>query len=89
MVTFANAGYKGKELDLLNHCHLFLQATMLADMTLGSGRYMVADTFKGIKIQTHSGIEWSCKSQPSQAYWMTWEVAVKLTFKLKRNNSFP
>eukprot|EP00957_Ditylum_brightwellii_P098452 7500865-Ditylum_brightwellii.AAC.1 len=66
MVVFAKAGYKGKELDLLNSCCLFLQATTLADITSGSVNYMVADTFKGIEIQTHSDIEWPYQCKPSQ-----------------------
>eukprot|EP00957_Ditylum_brightwellii_P159579 12147822-Ditylum_brightwellii.AAC.1 len=62
---------------------------MLAGITSGSRCYVVADTFKNIKIQTCSEIEWPYQCKASQAHCTTWEVAVKLTFNLQINNSLP
>jgi len=41
MLNFQNAGYNTKELQILNHCRLSLQVTMLAKITNHTGQHLL------------------------------------------------
>ena len=47
MQCFAMTGTQGAELEKVNRCQLFLQATSLADITSGDGCLILEDAWKG------------------------------------------
>ncbi len=77
MLKFWQHGYKGNQLEVLNKCRLWLQATTLADITDGQGREMLLPMLTGTnKIALPTRWQWPQQGRPSHKGWILWQEAI-------------
>lgn len=84
MQAFAEGGFRGRELQSLNTCQMFLNATSLADITTIDGKAISSLAFSG-KQANHLRPHLSWPRQPSHlspTYWNLWQHALQRCFTL-------
>jgi len=79
--TFHAAGFRGKQLQQLNRCRLFLQVTTLADICIGSGRSIAASAWNGTCDDSRPHYyRWPEQTRPPRSDWVVWQRALALIF---------
>jgi hypothetical protein len=75
--AFQHAGFKGKALGRLNACRLFLQATTVADITTGCGRYITQSAWAGrLDTTRYRKYDWPYQGIPTATEWKLWQEAL-------------
>jgi len=71
MLNFWNAGYRGEKLTQLNKCRLlWLQVTMVADITNGQGQHILRAFLDGIRtIVPPKWWRWPKQGQPPPSWY--------------------
>jgi len=73
MLSFYHNGFDGKQLLLLNKCHLFLRVTTLSDISSGDGTKIIPDILSG---QTNPNMRysytWPEQADPGVRAWAMW-----------------
>jgi len=89
MAFFSQAGIGSKELATLNHCCIFLQVAMLANILDGSGHYIYDQVLSG-KPNTifASGYNWPNKGTPTKKEWAIWHLGLQLAIPVGNRGRF-
>jgi hypothetical protein len=81
MRTLVSTGYRGAQLRRLNQCRMYLQCTVLSDITSGDGRRLLSWAWEGLKQTNHpSPFSWPRASNPTRADWGLWRQALRKSF---------
>jgi hypothetical protein len=81
MQAFADNGYKTKDLKLLNHCRMWVQATTLSDITTGNGLYLRSQQpDRAYTRHTNNKKEWPKGDTPDKHSWTLWDTALQKCF---------
>ena len=79
--AFLEKGYKGRRLERLNRCRIYLQVLSLADICSGSGTYIIPSIKQGHNpYPTNDHLDWPAQSSPTTAMWTEWRQALHNTF---------
>ena len=66
-----------KEMKRLNACRLYLQVVTVADITDGSGRFVISQYMKGHKCADRTSTwEWPSQLRPSSVAWNLWRKSI-------------
>jgi len=80
ILNFWNAGYQGETLTQLNKCHLWLQVTMVMDITDGQGQHILKTSLEGIcTIIWPKWWHWPKQGQPHGSWLELWHQALTRT----------
>ena len=81
MQAFANQGFRGKQLEMLNLCRMWTRTITLSDLTTGFGRTLINGALsKTFQSQTNDTINWPHQHLPTKACWKLWERAILQSF---------
>jgi len=76
MDFFVDLNLPHKELAILNHCKLYLQALTLSDIVAANGQYILPGALDGIQSKTRiSHLQWPVQARPTPGNWSKWKTA--------------
>jgi hypothetical protein len=76
MPWFLQQGYRANDLQKLNHCRLYLQATCLSDISTADGSALQKELLNG-QVKTVHTPTIAMQPHPSQLDWELWNQALK------------
>jgi Reverse transcriptase (RNA-dependent DNA polymerase) len=98
ILLFTNDGYimnqlclqhRQKELQLLNHCRIYLQITNISDAITLDGMGFRNSIWKGTRLlMKQNQSQWPEQPNPSPQAWSLWRRALQATFDTNANGKF-
>lgn len=83
-------GFRKGDLKALNRCRLFLQVTMLADISTGCGRQITPKAWAGqFEVDLPRQPGWSFQSNPTTSDWGLWRKALQQLSQSSPRRSLP
>ena len=81
MDAFIQQGYHSMELYHLQTCRFYLRVNTLADIVDAAGTHITREAWNGQRSShTNPTFDWPYSVRPRQAFWETWNNALKATF---------
>ncbi len=85
MSLFADAGFTGESLRVLNQCRRFLRATTVADLVRANGDQLCEDAWWGRRNDSRrSSYQWPRTERPANKHWNLWRRALASSLNLGR-----
>ena len=89
MPLFFQAGFRGKELLLLNQCRIWSNVISLADIVDGYGKTILPDALTGRWQASERPIRWPHQAKMPPTAWKRWERALQQTLRLANRTHLP
>jgi hypothetical protein len=86
MSLFADAGFAGESLRVLNQCRCFIQATTVADLVQANGDQLCEDAWWGRRNDSRRSLyQWPRTERPANQHWHLWRRALTRCLHLGRS----
>eukprot|EP00957_Ditylum_brightwellii_P017768 1338038-Ditylum_brightwellii.AAC.2 len=78
--VIASGKFKTKEIQCINYCQMYLNVTIIVDVTLANGKQLNRHMLNGIaSLYSSKSIHMEInQAKPGQTSWNTWEKEMKL-----------
>jgi hypothetical protein len=78
MDYFVSRKFKPQQLEVLNHCRIYLQVLSLTDIVTADGKQIIIPALNGNKLTDRkSTLNWPIQQRPTKSAWKLWASALQ------------